>query len=484
MKIRIENFGPIRKATIATKPLTLIIGKNNQGKSYSAELIFAILQLKRFLAEPSFAVGTRNNSIIISLPSRDIRRLNRVHIGKREYAVTIKQSDLDRYTDHELAAQIVDRVVSILTSLTENQLPPLLEERFGMGVGALVNICMPTANIRFDLSKYISMSAEISKKGKIKVKAHLKKENSDKLKAEFVSSVKKMRQEFLPILESIEQHFPKAVFDAFSFLLEKLTGNERKRGRARPTTEIIYIPAGRAGLLEGYQSVHAALFGLSPIAVQRGISMPPMPPTAAAFYNMMLSFRGRRGKFGEIASELAKDVLEGEIAMEQDRKQQGPPKISYKFSKDKYSGSVDIIHAGSMIKELIGLYLAIKEKLKSNTYLIVEEPESHLHPSAQKKLAGILMKLAANGVEMLITTHSDIILREIAHLIGKRQATKSRDSLPSNKVSAILLKKGEKGSFSQELAIPPSGILEGIPTFDEVIMELYEDEISLESQST
>jgi predicted ATPase len=170
--------------------------------------------------------------------------------------------------------------------------------------------------------------------------------------------------------------------------------------------------------------------------------------------------------------------------LEPDKEQPALKKITYRpFSKNERSEAIDVIHAGSMVKELAGLYLAIREKIVAGTQLIVEEPEAHLHPSAQKKLARILMKLATMGVVITITTHSDIILREVAHLVG-RYHEQPKDVLPAEKVKVILLKESEGGSISEELKIPPSGILEGLPTFDEVIVELYEEEIKLESSTS
>ena len=42
-KLLIKNFGPIKKADITISPLTIFIGPNSSGKSYSALLIHSIL---------------------------------------------------------------------------------------------------------------------------------------------------------------------------------------------------------------------------------------------------------------------------------------------------------------------------------------------------------------------------------------------------------------------------------------------------------
>ena len=49
--------------------------------------------------------------------------------------------------------------------------------------------------------------------------------------------------------------------------------------------------------------------------------------------------------------------------------------------------------------------------------LIIEEPEAHLHPGAQTEIALILAGLVRAGVRVIVTTHSDWLLKEIANLI-------------------------------------------------------------------
>lgn len=47
-----------------------------------------------------------------------------------------------------------------------------------------------------------------------------------------------------------------------------------------------------------------------------------------------------------------------------------------------------------------------KSFLEGNLILIIDEPESHLHPLAQKWLARVINKLAQDGLQIILTTHS------------------------------------------------------------------------------
>jgi len=56
--------------------------------------------------------------------------------------------------------------------------------------------------------------------------------------------------------------------------------------------------------------------------------------------------------------------------------------------------------------------------------LIIEEPESHLHPRAQTQIAITLARLVHAGVRLVITTHSDWILGQIGNLIREGEVMK------------------------------------------------------------
>ena len=44
LEIGIKNFGPISEGNVSLKPLTIFIGPNNSGKSYTAMLIYSVLK--------------------------------------------------------------------------------------------------------------------------------------------------------------------------------------------------------------------------------------------------------------------------------------------------------------------------------------------------------------------------------------------------------------------------------------------------------
>jgi len=54
-------------------------------------------------------------------------------------------------------------------------------------------------------------------------------------------------------------------------------------------------------------------------------------------------------------------------------------------------------------------------RAKKGDLIIVENPEAHLHPAAQVKIGRLLSLVAANGVQVIIESHSDHILNSIRY---------------------------------------------------------------------
>ena len=59
---------------------------------------------------------------------------------------------------------------------------------------------------------------------------------------------------------------------------------------------------------------------------------------------------------------------------------------------------------------------------KPGHIVIVEDPESHLHPLAQAKLAELLASVSAErGVQFIVETHSEHLFRRMQTLMARRQ---------------------------------------------------------------
>lgn len=57
--------------------------------------------------------------------------------------------------------------------------------------------------------------------------------------------------------------------------------------------------------------------------------------------------------------------------------------------------------------------------------MIIEEPEAHLHPELQQKMARLIINMMNLGIPVWITTHSDTILQHINNMMKLKNHVRS-----------------------------------------------------------
>ena len=73
--------------------------------------------------------------------------------------------------------------------------------------------------------------------------------------------------------------------------------------------------------------------------------------------------------------------------------------------------------ASSSVRGLSDLYFFLRHVAKDNHLLIMDEPESHLDTENQILLARLLARFVRTGLKVLVTTHSDYLIKEINNLV-------------------------------------------------------------------
>ncbi len=73
--------------------------------------------------------------------------------------------------------------------------------------------------------------------------------------------------------------------------------------------------------------------------------------------------------------------------------------------------------ASSSARGLSDLYFFLRHVARKGQLLVIDEPESHLDTANQILLARLLARVARSGIKVLLTTHSDYLIKEINNLI-------------------------------------------------------------------
>ena len=93
------------------------------------------------------------------------------------------------------------------------------------------------------------------------------------------------------------------------------------------------------------------------------------------------------------------------------------PLFSYRPDGWKYD--LPLMNASSMVSELAPVVLYLRHMVGPGNVLIIEEPELHLHPAMQVEFTRQLATLVDAGVRVLVTTHSEWVLEELANIVRR-----------------------------------------------------------------
>ena len=94
-------------------------------------------------------------------------------------------------------------------------------------------------------------------------------------------------------------------------------------------------------------------------------------------------------------------------------------------SRDRVSNSYRAINVGFGITYVLPILVALL-KAKKNDLILIENPEAHLHPKAQRIIGELLSKAASIGAQIIVETHRDHILNGI-RISAKNKIIRSAD---------------------------------------------------------
>ncbi len=84
--------------------------------------------------------------------------------------------------------------------------------------------------------------------------------------------------------------------------------------------------------------------------------------------------------------------------------------------------------ASSMVSELAPVILFPQNLVDPKDVMIIEEPDSHLHPAAQAEVARMLVRMAKSGIRFIVTTHSDWLLDCMTNIVGLARLSSDQES--------------------------------------------------------
>ena len=133
------------------------------------------------------------------------------------------------------------------------------------------------------------------------------------------------------------------------------------------------------------------------------------------------------GPYAEFAYEIESRLMDGTLAVNKEGD------VTFKSNKSNESTSwIPVQSASSLVKTLAPLVFHLKHRAQKDELIIIDEPEMNLHPDSQIILTNVFIRMIKKGLRLLISTHSDYIIREINKYIMIGSLINADKPIPEN----------------------------------------------------
>lgn len=452
MKIKISNFGPIKKFEYdLSKDLIVAYGKNNMGKSYAMSVVY--LLLKHFL---------------------NINNLQLTESSRKEMDDKKKQSHyraIEKEILEKKECNITKRINNIIKNIFNKVLSSSLENSFKNTFGELISIKnfkgKDTPLISLDLPNYI-IHFSIGRSLRV-TKFSSKREAVGRLvddgtgltvdKAKYVLKIQKNGFDFLTLLQTF-------VDDRIRYFIESIR---------EKIEDIYFLPASRSGLYAGSESFFPIFAELSKSRpyITKKIDLPAISEPIADYFLRLSEIdtgRSKNKNLHAVACDMEKNILKGEIGFDDNRN-----RLFYSPEDSDLNLGMNVV--SSMVSELSPVVAFIKFILGKNRngknsykgakpFIFIEEPEAHLHPEVQVQLVEIFLKLIEADVKLIISSHSNYIFNKLSNMV-------IAGTLELHKYAPIILMDTDKGSESRLMELDDLGVED--ENFIDIADALYEE---------
>ena len=489
VRISVTNFGPIAEGTIDLRPLTVFVGPSNTGKTYLAVLIYAL------------------HRVLDGFP-----RLPIVH----------------RFVKNDVLIASREELQTVLERLEETAGRPfrfsdLPESMCSAAQDAFHDPTWLGEELEFELLRCFDPESIFNL---VRFSSH---PDSTKVSLAVGEEGRNLWHFRTGISESgitVDGHIEDMVLLPEGWVVSELQSERRfrrpgSRGSRWPLLERIllaagsgsrgethYLPAARSGVM---QSQRIIAISLTKRATRVGLERFPELPTFSGvivdFMDRLIQYEGDRSDnmfahlsdrlsghghvlMSKIADALEQEILAGQIRTKRPSSE-GYPEFVYRPLGTEED--IRLTRASSMVTELAPVVLFLRGAVNRGDMLLIDEPEAHLHPAAQTRMAVALARLVRVGVRVVVTTHSDWLLQEIGNLIREGELENqtgepaSEEALPSSlrpsEVGIWLFRRDEDsaGSTVQEIPFDRS---EGVEPreYEGVAEELYNRSANLQNR--
>ena len=475
LTLEVIDFGPLTEARIELRPLTVFVGPSNTGKSWLATLAYA---LHRYFdlqtTSPGWRTWLRAELPLPSLPEGATSDL--VRIAKRLARPAPRSAAPAEETAETI--ELTPPVRAALRSLLGQQSGPLGEEiercfgvdacrlvRRGNAANARILLRHPTAgnstgNAAPAEHELTSSEQEWAFRSRI----------PDRLRvgtgryATFANLLLPEESEMSDVMETARS------WDAVGALADCALPSGRSA---------FYLPAGRTGLMNAHSTIVSTLIQNATTAgIRRADPLPALSGVRGDFLGQLVGMADpqkqqrrhpqtqaliralgrRRAPLRKLGRRIEEEILGGAVKVD------GLPGVAYPhfaYQPKEWEAGMPLANASSMVSEIAPVVLYLRHVVAPGDLLIIDEPESHLHPALQVVLTRLIAEIVRAGVRVIVTTHSEWVLEELGNIAGRaRLADRTREessvvSLDAHDIGVWLFEPGTEagGSTVKEIEL-------------------------------
>ena len=398
MRFHFENIGPVACADLELGDLTLVAGKNNTGKTYIVYTLYGFLRMwPDFLPRER---RTRSNGEMALKASA-------VLDGPEGSSVSFDRSAVERMRTRwlqDMARSFSDRGIAQVFSTARTEF-----------ADSALNVEAPMLPV--DLNRTVRI-------GRSEMKVTY---SEDRVDVELTAGdLRRESGDGVATRARIARRPPQ-----FSLLAEVLFPDR---------IEPFILSAERFGISLFYKELDFTKNRLVELLQQlgdekerRGDSPFLVVDRFASRYALPVkdnidftrNLPNQRGQLGDLGGEKLqddiKDMIGGYYRVADDE-------IRFQSKARNRPFNIPLHLASSSARGLSDMYFYLRHTAAHNQLLVIDEPESHLDTENQIQLARTLARLVRSGVKVLVTTHSDYLIKEINNLVMLSQL----DGLPSS----------------------------------------------------
>ena len=548
VRISVTNFGPIADGEIDLRPLTVFVGPSNTGKTYLAVLIYALHRVlggfTRFpeLSTMYYRHNSDDESVDNAIREEEIRNIQE-KLGTEDEQ-SLRFSDLPEKIRDAVHAYLNDPDklgahlnAELLRCFDLESVSDLNQSFGGTPRGLSISLSISEKDQVLWRFNADTSHADIATNGRIEdvpllregssgagleYDAELHRVFSDALNSEiskrlYHESQPNSGSDYRPRGFGLANPFIADIGEISSSSWIYSTGPSFKNYSVGDSaiSSAYYLPAARTGIMQSHRVIASSLATGAVRAGFERFELPTLSGIVGDFLRRLILYEEGRRKTSQMgywlslisretnqkAEELSKpikeiaDALEHHVLSGQIQTRKASPSAYPEFEYRAMGTTQDIrlSRASSMVSELAPVILFLRGVVERGDMLFFEEPEAHLHPAAQTRMAEALSRIVRAGVKVVVTTHSDWLLQEIANLIREGELEEQTgepagegdlpSSLRPSEVGIWLFRKDDNsaGSIVKEIPFDRS---EGVEPeeYEDVAEELYNRSANLQNR--